>query len=73
MNDDRVKEIFKQQLHQYVESEFGVDMETAFMILEGIKRVKTQQIENLEKELLDVKLKNKILTEENRKLKIASI
>lgn len=73
MNDDRVKEIFKQQLHQYVESEFGVDMETAFMILEGIKRVKTQQIENLEKELLDVKLKNKILTEENRKLKMTSI
>lgn len=73
MNDARVKEIFKQELHKYVESEFGVDMETAFMILEGIKRVKTQQIENLEKELLDVRLKNKILTEENRKLKMTSI
>lgn len=73
MNDEVVKEILKQELHKYVESEFGIDMQTAFMILEGIKRVKTQQIENLEKELLDVKLKNKILTEENRKLKMTSI
>ena len=69
MNDVRVKEIFKQELHQYVESGFGVDMETAFMILEGIKRIKTQQIKNLEKELLKVKLENKALVEENRKLK----
>lgn len=73
MNDEVVKEILKQELHKYVESEFGIDMQTAFMILEGIKQVKTQQIENLEKELLDVKLKNKILTEENRKLKMISI
>ena len=73
MNDEVVKEILKQELHKYVESEFGIDIQTAFMILEGIKRVKTQQIENLEKELLDVKLKNKILTEENRKLKMTSI
>lgn len=73
MNDGGVKEIFKQQLHQYVESEFGVDMETAFMILEGIKRIKTQQIEDLEKELLKVKLENKALVEENRKLKKSGI
>lgn len=71
--NDSVKEILKQEMYKYVESEFGVDIETIFMILEGIKRVKTQQIENLEKELLDVKLKNKILTEENRKLKMTSI
>ena len=69
MNDEVVKEIFKQELHKYVESEFGIDMQTALMILEGIKRIKTQQIENLEKALLKVKLENKALVQENSQLK----
>ena len=69
MNDEVVKEILKQELHKYVGSEFGIDMQTAFMILEGIKRIKTQQIENLEKELLKVKLENKALVQENSRLK----
>lgn len=69
MNDEVVKEILKQELYKYVESEFGIDMQTAFMILEGIKRIKTQQIENLEKALLKVKLENKALVQENSRLK----
>ena len=69
LNDEVVKEIFKQELHKYVESEFGIDMQTALMILEGIKRIKTQQIENLEKALLKVKLENKALVQENSQLK----
>lgn len=69
MNDEVVKEIFKQELRKYVESEFGIDMQTAFMILEGIKRIKTQQIENFEEELLKVKLENKALVQENHTLR----